>query len=162
MWVKKTKKKQPNFVAQIVGGPEVEAMMTHDILARMSLGSLKHPGLAVVYESLLGFAGDEFYTALVKINSKLQNENLMLLVLNFLYILHQWPEMAGKPFSSCVECFPLAVAIGIVRRDGSVVLLPDKDFPLTAETGIIVIAEDDDAYSATTEHKQVYLSRFFL
>ena len=61
-------------------------MMTHDILARMSLGSLKHPGLAVVYESLLGFAGDEFYTAWVKINSKLQNENLMHLVLFFLYI----------------------------------------------------------------------------
>jgi hypothetical protein len=65
--------------------------------------------------------------------------------------VEQWPELAGKPFSACVEHFPMAVAIGVVNSDGSVVLKPDNDFPLTADTGIIVVAEDDDSYCAIKE-----------
>ena len=57
-------------------------------------------------------------------------------------------NLAGKPFSACVEYFPAAVAIGVVASDGSVILLPDNDYPLSADTEIIVVAEDDDAYEA--------------
>ena len=46
----------------------------------------------------------------------------------------------------------MAVAIGVVNRlDGSVTLLPDAFTPLSAETGIIVVAEDDDAYACLDE-----------
>jgi hypothetical protein len=45
----------------------------------------------------------------------------------------------------------MAVAIGVVNSDGSVVLKPDNDFLITADTGIIVVAEDDDSYSAVRE-----------
>ena len=34
-----------------------------ETLARMSLTAVKQPGIALVYEQLLGFDGDEFYTA---------------------------------------------------------------------------------------------------
>lgn len=40
------------------------------------------------------------------------------------------------------------MAIGVVAADGSVILLPDNDYPMSADTGIIVVAEDDDAYEA--------------
>jgi len=83
-------------------------------------------GVALVYEQLLGFDGDEFYTA-------------------------TWPQLAGRKFKECVELFPAAVAIGVVDRfDGSVTLLPEPDYMLSAETGIIVVAEDDDAYECLT------------
>jgi hypothetical protein len=42
----------------------------------------------------------------------------------------------------------MAVAIGVVNNDGSVVLNPSNDYPLSVDTGIIVVAEDDDSYEA--------------
>jgi len=45
-----------------------------------------------------------------------------------------------------VEYFPMAVAIGVVNGDGSVILNPPIDYPLHADTGIVVVAEDDDSY----------------
>lgn len=42
----------------------------------------------------------------------------------------------------------MAVAIGVVNPDGSVILLPDNDYPMSAETGIVVVSEDDDTYEA--------------
>jgi ethanolamine utilization microcompartment shell protein EutS len=76
-----------------------------------------------VYEQLLGFDGDEFYTA-------------------------RWPQLAGKRFGDCVALFPAAVAIGVVDRlSGAVTLLPDAQYLLSADTGVIVVAEDDDAYT---------------
>ena len=115
---------------KIIGGRHIESLVTHETLARMSLGAVKQPGIAIVYDQLLGFDGDEFYTA-------------------------TWPEMAGKPFGECVEHFPMAIAIGVVCSDGSVILKPDNDFPLTADTGIVVVAEDDDSYEAIQTPYQV-------
>jgi hypothetical protein len=42
----------------------------------------------------------------------------------------------------------MALAIGVVNPDGSVILLPDNDYPLSAEHGIVVVSEDDDSYEA--------------
>jgi len=59
-----------------------------------------------------------------------------------------------------VEHFSHAVAIGVVNSDGSVVLKPDNDFPLTADTGIIVLAEDDDSYECSQTPFEVYKKVF--
>jgi len=73
------------------------------------------------YEQLLGFDGDEFYTS-------------------------HHPELHGKPFSSCVEHFKMAVAIGVVENKSTVVLNPSNDYAITKDTDIVVVAEDDDSY----------------
>ena len=52
------------------------------------------------------------------------------------------------------------MAIGVVNSDGSVVLKPDNDFPLTADTGIIVLAEDDDSYECSQTPFEVYKKVF--
>ena len=62
--------KEMEYLMRIVGGDEIETLITHETLARMSLSSIKQPGIAVAYENILGFEGDEFYTK-------------------------KWPEMAG-------------------------------------------------------------------
>mmetsp|Transcript_4221 Transcript_4221/g.5566 ORF Transcript_4221/g.5566 Transcript_4221/m.5566 type:complete len:1055 (-) Transcript_4221:132-3296(-) len=117
--------KEMEHLMKIIGGEQIETLITYETLARMSLSSVKQPGIAVAYEELLGFDGDEFYTA-------------------------TWPHLAGKKFGSCVEYFPMAIAIGVVNNDGSVILNPSNDYPLAMDTGIIVIAEDDDSYEAVT------------
>jgi hypothetical protein len=131
----------------------LETLVTYETLARMSLSAVKQPGIAVAYEELLGFDGDEFYTAVVKIilhniciyHSFIHTFHSRLSLFVF---AHQWPHLAGRTFGECVEHFPMAVAIGVVNNDGSVVLNPSNDYPLSVDTGIIVVAEDDDSYEA--------------
>lgn len=108
----------------------METVVTEALLARVTASSAKGAGLLQAFDALLGFHDNDFYTA-------------------------KWPELAGKTFGACVEHFPMAVAIGVVKEDGEVVLMPDNDFVLTAETGIIVIAEDKYSYHATKEPVEV-------
>ena len=56
------------------------------------------------------------------------------------------PELAGKAFGECVEHFKMAVAIGVVENGKRVVLNPPNDYVIQKDTGIVVVAEDDDAY----------------
>ncbi len=56
--------------------------------------------------------------------------------------------LVGKPFSACVEYFPMAVPIGVVDAStGQVILLPDSNYQIVEGTGIIVIAEDNESYT---------------
>jgi hypothetical protein len=57
--------KEMEYLMKIVGGANVETLVTVETLARMSLSAVKQPGIAVAYEQILGFDGDEFYTAKV-------------------------------------------------------------------------------------------------
>ncbi len=49
--------------------------MTEETLAHMVLAALKRPGVAAVFEALLGFEGDEFYTETVDDNNDNNNNN---------------------------------------------------------------------------------------
>ena len=53
--------------------------------------SSQHPGLAVVYDSLFGFTGDEFY-------------------------IKEWPQLIGCTFGDIVFRFTNAVPIGILEQ----------------------------------------------
>jgi hypothetical protein len=54
--------KEMEYLMRIIGGANIETLVTFETLARMSLSAVKQPGIAVAYEQLLGFDGDEFYT----------------------------------------------------------------------------------------------------
>ena len=51
-----------NELLGIIGGDNVETLLTHETLARMSLSAVKQPGITKAYEEILGFEGAEFYT----------------------------------------------------------------------------------------------------
>ena len=49
------------LLVKTVGGDTLETIVSHDIIGRLMIKSARVPGLAEVYESVLGFDGCEFY-----------------------------------------------------------------------------------------------------
>merc|ERR1719188_1425378 len=89
-------------LVKLVGGPKVETLVSHDVIGCLMLMSVRQPGLAKVYESLLGFDGDEFY-------------------------MEEWPELEGLTFGDMIDRFPNAVAVGVCSASGMVSLKPPPD-----------------------------------
>ncbi len=113
-------------VIDLVGGPDVEVIVGHDITGRLMIQCARQPGLAQVYASLLGFDGDEFY-------------------------LRAWPEMVGKTFGEVRRSFADAIVCGVKpakRPEGRRVVLvnPAEDRIFEAGDELLVVAEDDDTY----------------
>lgn len=106
---------------QLVGGKLIETIVSHDVLGRLMLMSVRQLGLASIYDAMLGFEGAEFY-------------------------VKEWPELVGTSFGELAECFPNAVPVGIVSAYGSVMINPPLDQCLGEFDQVIVIAEDDDTY----------------
>ena len=50
----------------LVGGEHVETVVSHDIIGRLMLMAARQPRIARVFNDVLGFEGDEFYTELWK------------------------------------------------------------------------------------------------
>jgi hypothetical protein len=116
-------------LVQMVGGGCVETVVSHDIIGRLMLMAARQPGLAVVYESLLGFEGEEFY-------------------------LKEWPELVGVPFKELQFRFPNAIPLGMKYAEVEegkprIQLNPDNDL-VRAGDEILVLARDDDSYTATS------------
>ncbi|GMF17494.1 unnamed protein product [Phytophthora lilii] len=110
-------------LVRLVGGKEVEILVSHDIIGRLVLMAARSPGLARVYSSLLGFEGNEFY-------------------------FKEWPECIGVAFGALIERFPNAIPLGIKRKSGEVFICPNADMILEKGDQVLVLAEDDDTYKA--------------
>jgi len=108
-------------LVKLVGGHFVETLVSHDVIGRLMLMSVRQPGLAKVYEALLGFDGDEFY-------------------------MEEWPELVGVEFGELMERFPDAIPIGVHKSSGVVTLRPSWSYVISPGDKIIVIAEDNDTY----------------
>jgi len=112
-------------LVQMVGMGSVETVVSHDIVGRLMLMAARQPGLASVYESILGFEGDEFY-------------------------LREWPELRGCKFKDLPLRFPHAVALGLKKaREVEVKLNPDGNHTLETGDELLVLAMDDDSYEPT-------------
>ncbi|GJP33750.1 hypothetical protein CLOM_g18267 [Closterium sp. NIES-68] len=158
-------------LVKMVGGRMVETVVAHDVIGRLMIQCARQPGLAQIWETLLGFENCEFYTK-------------------------HWPELIGKTFREVLLSFPDAVPCGLrvsartyfeksteavgfygdagssigggsesggegeregegvggeVKRDHKgdtrLWLNPDDDYVLLPEDSVLVIAEDDDSYA---------------
>eukprot|EP00755_Sulcionema_specki_P034224 Sspe_Gene.20976::Locus_7784_Transcript_1_1_Confidence_1.000_Length_2450::g.20976::m.20976/K21866/POLLUX, DMI1, CASTOR; ion channel POLLUX/CASTOR len=117
-------------LVHIVGGDLVETVVAHDFIGRLIVQSSRQPGLAPILEKILGFEGNEFY-------------------------MEEWPELVGKPFAEVLFSFEQAIPIGVrfadVTPDGEITLLnPPDDYVISHGDKVIVLAEDDDSYHAST------------
>lgn len=116
----------------IVGENAVETFVSHDVIGRLMIQCARERGLAQVLEALLGFEGCEFY-------------------------IQEWPELSGLTFGELLYRFKDAVTIGIMRAkekpsDSPQILLnPSVDTLLNEGDAVVVIAEDNDSYSPSTE-----------
>lgn len=114
----------------LVSDGEVAVVCAHDMLGRLMIQCARQPGLAQVYNAMLGFEGDEFYLA-------------------------PWPSLTGLPFAEARRRFSTAVVCGVRPADGTVVLCPPDDLVLADGDELLVLAEDNDTYAPGPEHNAV-------
>lgn len=110
-------------LVRLVGGTDVEILVSHDVIGRLVLMAARSPGLAHVFSCMLGFEGNEFY-------------------------FKEWPECVGVAFRDLCERFPDATPLGIKRASGEVLIFPDFGTVVQKGDQIMVLAEDDDTYKA--------------
>ncbi|MER5740335.1 NAD-binding lipoprotein [Streptomyces sp. NPDC002262] len=106
--------------ARLAAGPGAVVLDVDDLAARLLVQCVLEPGLALVLEDLLDFAGAELHT------------------------LHR-PGLAGRRYGELAAACPDSCAVGIVLRDGTPRLNPPPDTELAPGDGLLVLAEDHRA-----------------
>ncbi|MDF9810907.1 TrkA C-terminal domain-containing protein [Streptomyces sp. SPB162] len=109
---------QNHLTATLAAGPRGRVLAIDDIVARLVVQTARQPGLSLVYEELLDFAGDEFYTVAAS-------------------------GLVGRTFGDALLAFSDASVVGLLRA-GDIALNPDPRTAITENDRIIVIAPDDD------------------
>ncbi|XP_038970206.1 probable ion channel CASTOR isoform X1 [Phoenix dactylifera] len=114
-------------LVKLVGGDLVETVVAHDVIGRLMIQCARQPGLAQIWEDILGFENCEFY-------------------------IKRWPQLDEMQFEDVLISFPDAIPCGIkvASSGGKIILNPDDSYVLQEGDEILVIAEDDDSYAPTT------------
>lgn len=109
-----------NFdVAKMVGGDEVELILSDEIISRIMVQTSRQSGLSVVYQDLMDFDGDEIY-------------------------FEDAPELIGKSFREILFAYEDSAIMGIQYADKSVEINPQMDTLFKEGDRVIGITEDDD------------------
>ncbi|PIN16988.1 hypothetical protein CDL12_10356 [Handroanthus impetiginosus] len=111
-------------LVKLVGGELIETVVAHDVIGRLMIQCALQPGLAQIWEDILGFENAEFY-------------------------IKRWPELDGLRFEDILISFPNAIPCGVklFAEGGKIRINPDDKYVLQDGDEILVIAEDDDTYS---------------
>ncbi|XP_059655357.1 ion channel CASTOR-like isoform X4 [Cornus florida] len=114
-------------LVKLVGGDLVETVVAHDVIGRLMIQCARQPGLAQIWEDILGFENCEFY-------------------------IKRWPQLDGMQFEDVLISFPDAIPCGVKVSScgGKIILNPDDSYVLQEGDEVLVIAEDDDTYAPTT------------
>lgn len=110
-------------LVKLVGGELIETVVAHDVIGRLMIQCALQPGLAQIWEDILGFENAEFY-------------------------IKRWPQLDGLCFEDVLISFPDAIPCGVkvAAEGGRIKLNPDDKYVLKEGDEILVIAEDDDTY----------------
>ncbi|CAM8947764.1 unnamed protein product [Rhodiola kirilowii] len=113
-------------LVKLVGSDLVETVVAHDVIGRLMIQCARQPGLAQVWEDILGFENCEFY-------------------------IKRWPKLDGMRFEEVLISFADAIPCGIkvASCGGKIILNPDDSYILQEGDEVVVIAEDDDSYTPT-------------
>lgn len=106
-------------VAHLTGERRIEVLEVGDLVAKIAVQTCLQSGLSIVYEELLGFAGDE------------------------LYFVDAAP-LVGQPFARALHQFTDCTLMGLRSADGRVQLMPAMDRIIAAGERLILVAADDD------------------
>ncbi len=105
--------------AVLAAGPGGHVLCVDDIVARVLVQTARQPGLSLVHQELLDFAGDEFYPAAAG-------------------------RLAGRPFGEALLAYTTSSVVGLLHAGGSVTLNPDPTTPIVSGDRILLVSEDDD------------------
>ncbi|MEU1472812.1 NAD-binding lipoprotein [Streptomyces sp. NPDC005761] len=114
------------LAAALAAGPDAVVLEADDVTARLVAQCARQPGLSLVYQELLDFAGDEFYVV-------------------------DAPAQENRAFSEVLRACPKSSVVGLVGADGTLHLNPPADRVVHARDRLIVIAQDDDSTVPTAE-----------
>jgi ion channel POLLUX/CASTOR len=106
-------------IAKLVGGNEVELILSGDVIARIIAQTCRQAGLSNVYTELLDFEGAEMY-------------------------FQEEPTLVGKTFGEALLAYEDSAIIGLARHNGPPKLLPPLDTVIAAGDQVMAISEDDD------------------
>ncbi|MET9666687.1 NAD-binding lipoprotein [Streptomyces sp. NPDC006475] len=106
--------------ARLAGGPGATVLEIDDVSARLLVQCVRRPGLSLVHQELLDYAGDELHTV-------------------------QSPALTGRTFREAAAACPVSSAVGVVHADGSLTLDPPASLTLTDGDGLVVIARDRES-----------------
>lgn len=106
-------------VAKMVGGDEVELILSDEIISRIMVQTSRQSGLSVVYIELMDFGGDEIY-------------------------FMEEPSLVGKTFREVLFAYHDSAIMGLQYADDSVVVNPPMDTIFNEGDRVIGITEDDD------------------
>lgn len=111
-------------LVKLVGGELIETVVAHDVIGRLMIQCALQPGLAQIWEDILGFENAEFY-------------------------IKRWPQLDGLRFEDVLVSFPDAIPCGVkvASEGGKIIINPKDEYVLKDGDEILVIAEDDDTYS---------------
>ncbi|CAK7357115.1 unnamed protein product [Dovyalis caffra] len=111
-------------LVKLVGGELIETVVAHDVIGRLMIQCALQPGLAQIWEDILGFENAEFY-------------------------IKRWPQLDGLRFQDVLISFPEAVPCGVkvAAEGGKIKLNPDDNYVLKEGDEVLVMAEDDDTYA---------------
>ncbi|CAI0375192.1 unnamed protein product [Linum tenue] len=111
-------------LVKLVGGDLIETVVAHDVIGRLMIQCALQPGLAQIWEDILGFENAEFY-------------------------IKRWPQLDGMSFEDVLISFPDAIPCGVkvAAEGGKININPDDNYVLREGDEILVIAEDDDTYA---------------
>lgn len=114
------------LAAELAAGPDAVVLEIDDVTARLVAQCVRQPGLSVVYQELLDFAGDEFYVV-------------------------DAPDQAGRMFADVLRACPTSSVVGVAGVDGTLRLNPPATSVLSQGDRLVVIAQDDDTTVTTHE-----------
>jgi len=109
------------LLMDLVSKRSVVAVASHEVCSSLLIQFSRGPGLAAVYQSILGFDDSEFY-------------------------VKHWPELVGCRWADIAPRMPDAIPVGYISAQGECILNPDPAFVLEADDELVVLAEDDDTY----------------
>jgi len=118
-------------VANIVGGNEVEWVLSEDIIAKMIAQTCFQPGLSSIFTDFMDFSGDEVY-------------------------FYYHPSLIGKTFGETLNLFEKNAVLGILKDNESPILNPPMETIIKDEDKIFLLAEDGDQISLRNNQKELF------
>lgn len=107
-------------VIKMVGAKDnLSAVLTGDIIARVTAQTSRQSGLSLVYTELLNFGGDEIY-------------------------FKAEPSLSGKIFGEALNAYADSAIIGLQQADGAIRLNPPMDTRIAPGDKLIAVSADDD------------------
>ncbi len=116
-------------VVNLIGGNQVETLLTNDLISRIMVQTCRQSGLSAVYMELLDFEGNEIY---------FQKE----------------PKLQGKTYGEILLAYGNAAVMGIKESEGIIYLNPESARVLPPGAEIILVAEDDHTAQVTENTEQ--------